>query len=1572
MVTMTADDPFHEAVRRADVGWLSGHLDAQVCTPAVLGRLIRHGEPRMRYLGLVLLTERVASGPAVERSGMAELAALLPVSVAGPPETALVLAGLYERLGPFRSVRSWPSWRTAELPVRVRIAWLRAELLNDPAVIRKEPPGELLYQAVREASATGAHRLAPLVDELAGSGDPVLRAEALRLARQGLHAGLLAPARVREVLIGLLGGGGAVVVAALEELARPWATMDPLPPGRLTLFLAAGPAASGPGVADAALVVAARHGHGGLLRQVVGDPDLPPGLRRRAMELLGDLADRGDIGELTAIAAQDPLLFGGPALTCLRGLHRRGHFPDDPHAPSVVRLALADHSIPPGEVATVLYTCRQVVFRALMDAATDDPSWPRRLALLVALAGQGARELPIGDAITQVLPRVAAPGPFLDAIRELRHAEAEEAVIALLPSAPAAVLEALEAVGGHRTAVALREGLGLNEAVGEGVIVPHLRAVRNRALELLWHLTADPAQRRALLVRLDPADLPPRVASDLGGPDEQELALLSSRPDPGKPVAALCRLAAYGGAGTLPVIEDLLARIVAELAAAWESGAAAPAIDSGHVPGEPVVPQEVLDAVHALGRRLHERGRIRPSCLLDAADAQAAGHALVATTALNLLDRPGLSAGEQTILLELLLRSPYMRTRARVHRMLRHRDGHVRKHVIALLARDARGDGAQALSATLITLTTAQDVQTVRQALLALGHAGARWASTAIAACLGHPNMNIKKTAAEVLVEVGTPTAVPALLLHLGHHDNPGLRAALVEALRAVLGEAYAATLVAAAEHSDSSRARELLLDGLDGALPVRSVLALDEQASPIVPALLELMASGLVRLASGTLADLAVPLAGHGITAPAAHRPAADEGGGPDPDVTSLVREGWNPSIALRVADRDEPPHPDRVRGLRPMLADWLRLADSEPATRDRVLRFTLRLCPAPWAADELAVFARFTQLLIDVLADAPNEDRHNLIAVLDAAAPELTAVTKQAVADAVRALPPAPAGPRSTLTLLRRLDAVLVRTDLDQALTAARLGADPWLAEAAVLREAFAAPEPRADSTDSVPAEAAAWRAALEAAVRTPGAVEEFRRTDISGARSGHRLNALIEVYPSAGPEVRTALVDWMAGVQPLDAPPWTITETARVPAPSTRNVNADDLDQPRSTALRERLLAMLRGSAPDRRATAALALLKWPEPEAGLPVLRAFLRGHVDLPVGTGPARMLTALDETELRADDILRDRVALAALQLDPWDLDPLVPLLLEWWEHDRSTAAIGRALRTVPADVLAEHLGARLDAGAWGYLDLLTGLPLLRTPALVTVCRRLRAEGRDDLADRMRLVEGPLRGPGAARQDSAALEALRDRARAVPAGAPNRPSRRELLDLARSDDPEQVRRALTRLAGTGPVPGTDQDPELLDLLGELLHHPRTKVRLRAHRTSRAMLDRQTYLRHTAILLDDPQPNVVRTAIRVLCQASWAPAIPAVTGLLAHAHPVVRRAAAEGLVEMGAPAIPALRRAADHARPDRRSLYTDVLDGITASRRAGQRDTPCEGAGEQATRRMRGDAAQPGRTGPVPL
>ncbi|MFD4174702.1 HEAT repeat domain-containing protein, partial [Streptomyces anulatus] len=474
-MTTPPDMTITDALDRADAALLARRLDARTCPPDLLGRMVRHPAPRIRHLGLTLLAERADTPGAGGGEGGGEagaghldlVARLLPDSPGASPEESLLLAGLHARLGAGRSRHRLPDWRAAALPARVRIAWLRTELLGDPTVLRTEPVGELLYRAVRGSAAAEAHRPDRLVAELVDTGDPVLGTEALRLARDGLHAGLLAPAFVRGLLVRLLDAPDRdVVTGALRELAEPWATVTPLDAPALTRRARAldGRSADrdvGWPCRAAALVAAARHGHPTVLWSTAEDPAGTPALRGQAVELLGDRAERTDVGRLVALAATDPLLLAGPVLTCLRGLHRRGHFPADPDVGPLLALALADHTLPAEDVATVLYTCRRPLFDALTDAPPTAPDWPRRLELLIALSRQGAADIPIGEAVARLLPAVRAPRPFLAAIRVLRPPAAEEAVLALLPTAPSAALDALEAIGGDRTRSALARAFGL-------------------------------------------------------------------------------------------------------------------------------------------------------------------------------------------------------------------------------------------------------------------------------------------------------------------------------------------------------------------------------------------------------------------------------------------------------------------------------------------------------------------------------------------------------------------------------------------------------------------------------------------------------------------------------------------------------------------------------------------------------------------------------------------------------------------------------------------------------------------------------------------------------------------------------------------------------------------------------------------------------------------------------------------------------------------------------------------------------------------------------------------------------
>ncbi|MFD0905354.1 HEAT repeat domain-containing protein, partial [Actinomadura sediminis] len=1333
-----------------------------------------------------------------------------------------------------------------------------------PAAIRDEPAGEPLYQAVHGLAAATVADPGLLARELAARPDPVLRAEAFRLAREALHAGLLPPAAARALVAEL----AADVPAALRELAEPWAVLEPLPHGRVLRYLETGPD-------DTAVEVAARHGHRDIVRDVAADPARPPRVRRRALELLGDLSARDDVPDLLALAGTDPPLLAGPALACLTALHRRGRFPRDRDVPSVVRLALTDHRVAAEDVAIVLYTERRAALRELT-AADDDAA--RRLDLLVALAAQGAPGLDAGGAVTALARRAADPVPYLRALRDLRHVPAEETVLDLLPAAPAAALDALEAVGGARTADALWTGLGLDG----GEIVRHLRPHRHRALEILWHLTADPARRRAILDRLDPRDLPRRVADDLGGPDPRELAVLAANPDPGDPVDALCRLARNGDATSLPAIADLLLRVVSDLAATWGEGP------------EPAVPPGVVDAIRGLGGRLYRRGAVRPRCLLDAADEREAGHELVTDLALDLLDRPDLTSAEQSILLDLPC-AGLRPVRARVHRLLRHRDPHVRKKAIRVLA----GRDARALSASLIPLTRAEDPRTVRHALLALAEAHATWAAPAIAACLDHPNMNVKKTAAGALSAVPSPQAVPALLSWLARHDNPGFRDALIEALRATLRDAFAATVRAAAEGTDDARARARLLSALantpghpaawlaeHGWAPEVARRAVTARATDtsglraMLPHWLDLAASGdpgasvlrfvlalctspwtdaeLACLArsAGLLVDALPNLDGRDRTrlldvlgaviprtGPAGRRALAARLHALPPGRDAFVllhRCGDSPTRdelrrALAAARHTENPAEAETAILRATFARPSREPRRDerarpPSTASEAARTSPGVHPAAPAragrepreghdagtapaGAALGAPAELVARLREAVRSAADDRR--LHAAAGRGDPLASAVSDAPGGSAS----PGGAGPDEPGGSGGR------RGTEGRAATSAKTRADGPADEPVRGGAAAASPGPHVREHGS-PKRLAVVDPGNPAADHATGPADRSAGSDGRGRRSSREwLGALIEVFPAAAPEAREELLGWMLELQPLGVPAWTIGEEARRTA-GERGPRPDDLDQPWSAALHERLLRMLGDGTAEQRATAGRLLLERPEPGARLPVLRAYLDGRLDIEVTPPLARTLLhlprpaaapgavrgAAGEPATRAEGrdaprrspagraaerrrpgtpgldgaapvksgagaacspgsiraaggAFAGRFVRLAGRLGADEIGGFVPLLVEAWEHGDPGVRAGarEALRRAPADLVAEAIADRVEAGDRGMLDLVAGRPLLRTPALARAADRLRAEGRDGLAGSLVLVDGPLRPPGAARRDAETRAELRER-----------------------------------------------------------------------------------------------------------------------------------------------------------------------------------------------------------------
>ncbi len=1356
-----------------------------------------------------------------------------------------------------------------------------------------------------------------LVAALTARPEPGCQSVALDLTRRCLQQGLLSPERARACLEALLGAASPVVVAgALRELAAPWALTAPLQIAHLSPHFGAEPM-----VAEAALALAARHGYEAPLRGVLDAADGAPRRRQWALEQLGAIATRDDIGELLGVASSDPLLFGPPLLACLRALHRRGHFPAPEHARALLDLALADHTLSAAGIAAVAYTCRQALFDAVRAAPAGDATWPRRLAILVAMAAQGPGDLPIGELVTEKLRESADPAPFLRAIAALRWAGAEQHVIAMLARAPADALDALRTMGGRRTVEALRAGLGLD---GDGDVAPHLRAEREWAVALLWHLSEAPDERRALLARLDPRHLPAHVAADLGVADDAELRLLAHAVADATPALALQALARVGDARALPAIADLLLRITGELAAAWASGTetATPPpreLGSRERPAQPVLPPEVGEAVRALGRRLHQRRKIRPACLLDATNEKEAGDALLASLLLDLLDRPEPSPPERAILLDALLSAPWRRTVPRVHRLLRHRDPRVRKGAIALLARD----GAEALSASLTLLTGAGDVQTARQALLALGAMKARWAAGAIAACLEHPNMNVKKTAAEALAGAGAPEVVPRLLFWLGRHDNPGFRALLEAALQAILGPGYRATLLAAAEATDHARTRDLLLDALGGQLSPAAVRQLVRQGWRAAPRLVARILAGELALAAGARAlDLAAEIDALGLPAPEPEAPVTPRSGARE--ARALVRDGWSDVLARRLPGAARAPRRAGDRGA---------LAAAPPVAPLRPRRAGAERGSAPPGGP-------------------PGRERSGVGVARPGAAHR---GRPRRHGGGRRRAPGRSAGaPRDCRPRAAASRGALGRGARPRSPARARIAKIGARAPGARPRPA------RARRRRASARRRGRRRRSVEGAARpsAPG-VRRERRHAPCRRRRRERRRRLPRGAPGRAPGPRGALLTpggrrcsglARAAVGPDRRLPGGDGHRARPPprldgsvaAPRRPAVDPGRAASAASQSRGRRAPTISISPAPPRSAPASWRWsapapprprprLSWPEKT--MPSSPCSMRTSAArwICASTAPSRGsgLVSPAKSSWATAELWTRHAANGSPDCSPGSSrqssSSSSPCSSPSWQSPRPARhdAATRAIRRIAPDVRAACLLPFLEQGAWGMLDLLHGAPLLRTPALTAIADRLRRDGRRDLADQLLFVDGPVRDRRGEGDDEHRLAALRAPPPVVPEAASEEPSLAEHLRRARGDDAELARRALTELARS-------RDAELAPLLEELVADRRPRLRLHAHRLLRDATDRATYLRASTALLADPLPDVVRSALRILCFASWLPAIPAIVDLLLHPHASVRRAAADGLVQIGAPAVPALRSALSRARPDRREVYEDVL------------------------------------------
>ena len=1123
-------------------------------------------DPMNREFALIALERALREGEPTEAQ-RALWAALLPAELSGLwPISMVRVAHLYASLHPWHPTKRFPrgveETGAGEDGAAVENAWLRARLLVEPAQIVVEVDSAAMLQALEGLSFSMLPYPIHFLREICKRDEAWYQRIALRLVDEGLALLALTPRFALSCVEAIFWRATpALQRDILAKLAEAWALCCRSP----SAWLRAALQSEDLGVRREALYALDRWGDGEGVSAAFYDTSQPPSLRCAAMELVGRYAQAPMLDDILGLCVEDPLYYGSACFESLQRFHQRGIFVRPEHLERIFSILGCFQGISAALWCRVLFPCRRAIMAWLDAKEDDDPTWSSWLPILAALplpAQRGAR-------ILRLLRHHRESSlclPILEVIEEIALDEAEEDILSLLERYPRLCLRLLRKIGGEATTQRLAALLGIlpRSEIVDASLVPY----QSEALTLLWQLTdEDDSMRQAILEILDPYSLPPAILADLSA---------FTRPPVFEVIAdealeqlhahqALLALSGYATPADLPKIKGLLLRHIHEL----HAGDLPPEGHRIHQrEAEPTLYSGLKEAIQALGQRWHQQQKIRPRCLLSTANPFEAGDRLFSSLLLALLQEDQLTLGEQGIALEALASCHDPAIIDALLPRLRTKEIHLRKRILRCLT----AQRAPGLLFNLGRLLYAEDHETIRQAILALVAFQARQSAHLVAACLEHPNMNIKKTAAEALCTIGTPQIVGRLLHYLSIHENPGFRTSLLNALHAILGSMLQGALLSAIEEAKDERQEVFLFQALSFRITLAQLREIVRCELPIAQRLLSALASGALRLneeedeplrAFLTRYEIAIP---EGRFAPPklpSKRPPP-----PRPEAERfLLLEGWSKNAACAWFAAAPKPNEITDQLVKRMLREILHLLpDLSPKLSLAALRLLLHPKPSHWSAPERRLWIEKSTALtkffsveryenIEEKGGAHDEEAiprryGEFLELLLAFAPAFSPFQATHLVAALRAIPiPSQRDGGRYLALLQALGALLSRADLERALAACSRASESSRVMRAILGDALSLPTLPREQRESPSSRA--FTQALDEAIRLeqPHALAALRQKLQSEPlpKTSLLLAALADAYPHAHPLHQSALLDWMLQLQPLGLSAWRAREDA-----------------------------------------------------------------------------------------------------------------------------------------------------------------------------------------------------------------------------------------------------------------------------------------------------------------------------------------------------------------------------------------------------------------------------------------
>lgn len=404
---------------------------------------------------------------------------------------------------------------------------------------------------------------------------------------------------------------------------------------------------------------------------------------------------------------------------------------------------------------------KEELFNCLLQ--TDDHDFKKRIKLYQALNTASARKKIVAH--LKELEDSSLLSILLDAIAELKITEAEPFIFPHLQQYPKICLDTLNYIGSAKTIAHLKELLEFDAPVKQNI-----PSFEKEALTLLADLVPD---QHLIINYLQKHKLPhinlPNLHVGHSNVNEGYLLELLNEEEISTIKYGIEKL---GELGTLKALEPIVKKIE-------RMNLDNPNDEWGFVSTNPA-----WEASKKIVHRAYDKHQVRTK----KSDRKTAVNSVLVEVLLKQFENP-LSDAETTSYLNYISEViPSNFPLGKLSVLASSTNPHVVKFYISFLGK-INSNAALKLFKDELKIT--QNIYTLRQAILALTALKNTAFEHLMIPLLGHPNMNIKKTAAASLAENGTVKSVAAMVQLFKRNNNTGLRTTLEKGLKTILGDAY-------------------------------------------------------------------------------------------------------------------------------------------------------------------------------------------------------------------------------------------------------------------------------------------------------------------------------------------------------------------------------------------------------------------------------------------------------------------------------------------------------------------------------------------------------------------------------------------------------------------------------------------------------------------------------------------------------------------------------------------------------------------------------------------------------------